>query len=136
MLAMKLINEVLKEKTEQNDTLDIYIKDAPHSDTTPQEWVNNKTHLYVVVFHFTNVKNPYYAHSYYIDTVINSSNKGLCLNGSRWNYESISVETYERVKNFLRKFVLTNQLNIEHSKIEYIDETYIYSYGGKWIKNG
>tara|TARA_Y100000401_G_scaffold15605_1_gene10624 strand:- start:276 stop:677 length:402 start_codon:yes stop_codon:yes gene_type:complete len=129
---MKLINEVLKEKTEQNDTLDIYIKDAPHSDTTPQEWVKNKTHLYVVVFHFTNVKNPYYAHSYYIDTVINSSNKGLCLNGSRWNYESISVETYERVKNFCRKFVLTNQLNIEHSKIKYIDETYIYSYGGKW----
>ena len=136
MLAMKLINEVLKEKTEQSDTLDIYIKDAPHSDTTPQEWVDNKTHLYVVVFHFTNVKNPNYAHSYYIDTVINSSNKGLCLNGSRWNYESISVETYERVKNFCRKFVLTNQLNIEHSKIQYIDESYIYSYGGKWIKNG
>ena len=136
MLAMKLINEVLKDKTEQNDTLDIYIKDAPHSDTTPQEWVENKTHLYVVVFHFTNVENPYYAHSYYIDTVINSSNKGLCLNGSRWNYESISVETYERVKNFCRKFVLTNQLNIEHSKMKYIDESYIYSYGGKWIKNG
>ena len=136
MLAMKLINEVLKDKTEQNDTLDIYIKEAPHSDTTPQEWIDNKTHLYVVVFHFTNVKNPYYAHSYYIDTVINSSNRGLCLNGSRWNYESISEETYERVKNFLRKFVLTNQLNIEHSKIKYIDENYMYSYGGKWIKNG
>ena len=136
MLAMKLINEVLKDTTEQNDTLDIYIKDAPHSDTTPHEWVKNKTHLYVVVFHFTNVKNPYYAHSYYIDTVINSSNKGLCLNGSRWNYESISEKTYERVKNFCRKFVLTNQLNIEHSKIQYIDERYIYSYGGRWIKNG
>ena len=134
MSAMKLINEVLKDKTEQGHTLDIYIKNAPHSDTTPQEWVENKTHLYVVVFHFTNVKNPYYAHSYYIDTVINSSNKGLCLNGSRWNYESISVETYERVKNFCRKFVLTNQLNIEHSKIKYIDENYIYSYGGKWIE--
>ena len=132
---MKLINEVLKDITEQNDTLDIYIKEAPHSDTTPQEWVDNKTHLYVVVFHFTNVKNPYYSHSYYIDTVINSSNRGLCLNGSRWDYESISVETYERVKNFLRKFVLTNQLNIEHSKIKYIDETYIYSYGGKWIND-
>ena len=135
MLAMKLINEVLKDTTEQNDTLNIYIKEAPHSDTTPQEWVDNKTHLYVVIFHFTNVKNPYYAHSYYIDTVINSNNKGLCLNGSRWNYESISEETYERVKNFLRKFVLTNQLNIEDSKIKYIDERYIYSYGGKWIND-
>ena len=47
---MKLINEVLKDKTEQGHTLDIYIKNAPHSDTTPQEWVENKTHLYVVVF--------------------------------------------------------------------------------------
>ena len=81
-------------------------------------------------------ENPYYGHSYYIDTIINSNNKGLCLNGSRWDYESISEETYERVKNFLRKFVLTNQLNIEHSKMKYIDESYIYSYGGKWIKNG
>ena len=130
---MKLINEVLKETTEQNDTLDIYIKDAPHSDTTPQEWVDNKTHLYVVVFHFTNVKNPDYGYSYYIDTIINSNNQGLCLNGGKWNYESISKETFERVKNFLKKFVLTNQLNIEHSKIKYIDESYIYSYGGKWI---
>ena len=116
---MKLINEVLKDKTEQGHTLDIYIKNAPHSDTTPQEWVENKTHLYVVVFHFTNVKNPHYGHSYYIDTVINSKNKGLCLNGSRWNYESISEKTYERVKNFLRRFVLTNQINIEHSKIDF-----------------
>ena len=136
MFTMKLINEVLKDKTEQGNTLDIYIKEAPHSDTTIQEWVDNKTHLYVVVFHFTNVKNPHYGYSYYIDTVINSNNKGLCLNGNRWNYESISEETYERVKNFCRKFALTNQLNIEHSKIKYIDESYIYSYGGKWIKNG
>ena len=44
-------NEVLKDKTEQGHTLDIYIKEAPHSDTTIQEWVDNKTHLYVVVFH-------------------------------------------------------------------------------------
>ena len=61
----------------------------------------------------------------------------MCIrDSSRWDYESISEETYERVKNFLKKFVLTNQLNIEHSKIEYIDESYIYNYGGKWIKNG
>ena len=34
MSAMKLISEVLKDKTEQGHTLDIYIKEAPHSNTT------------------------------------------------------------------------------------------------------
>ena len=109
MLAMKLINEVLKDKTEQGHTLDIYIKEAPHSDTTIQEWVDNKTHLYVVVFHFTNVKNPYYGHSYYIETILENSS-GLCLNGTP--YESLDSEKMECVRAFIEGFLITNKINL------------------------
>ena len=57
---MKLINEVLKETTEQNYTLDIYIFECKHDETTPREWVKEKTHKFQVVFHFNNVPNPNY----------------------------------------------------------------------------
>ena len=49
---MKLINEVLKETTEQNYTLDIYISECKHDETTPEEWVKEKTHKFEVVFYF------------------------------------------------------------------------------------
>ena len=105
---MKLINEVLKDKTEQGHTLDIYIKETPHSNTTPQKWVDDKTHLYVVVFHFTNVKNPNYGHSYYIDTILESSG-GLCLNSTP--YESLDSEKMECVRAFIEGFLITNKIN-------------------------
>ena len=113
---MKLINEVLKETTEQNYTLDIYISECKHDETTPKEWVKEKTHKFEVVFHFNNVPNPNYGFSYYIDTIMDPywgpDDGGLTLFKDSWTYESLSAEKMLRVRRFIQKFVDINNLNL------------------------
>ena len=112
---MKLINEVLKETTEQDYTLDIYISESKHDETTPKEWFKEKTHQFVVVFHFNNVPNPNYGFSYYIDTIMDSywgNTGGLCLYGHTYDYASVSEEVMDRVRAFIQRFVDANKLNL------------------------
>ena len=113
----KLIKRVLKETTCEGETLDIYIKPA-HDHDMP-EWKKAGTHQYCVVFHFNNVGNPNYGHSYYIDTIMDpywGNDEGLCLNGSRWerfsNYESMDKKSMDNVRNFIQEFVEANELNL------------------------
>ena len=112
---MKLIDEVLKETTEQNYTLDIYISECKHDETTPIEWVKEKTHKFQVVFHFNNVPNPNYGFSYYIDTIMDSywgNTGGLCLYGHKYDYASVSEEVMDRVRAFIQRFVDANNINL------------------------
>ena len=109
------INEILKETTEQNYTLDIYISECKHDETTPEEWVKEKTHKFEVVFHFNNVPNPNYGFSYYIDTIMDSywgNTGGLCLYGHKYDYASVSEEVMDRVRAFIQRFVDANNLNL------------------------
>ena len=113
---MQLIKEVLKETTDQDQPLDIYISERKHDDSTPKDWVSSKTHKFVVVFHFTGCKNPNYGHSYYIDTIMDSywggDDGGLTLFKDRWTYESLSAEKMLKVRRFIQKFVDINNLNL------------------------
>ena len=111
---MNLLNRKLKATTCEGKTLDIYIK-AAH-DHGVDSWKKEGTHQYLVVFHFNNVPNPNYAHSYYIDTIMESHQRrggGLCLNGGRWEYESVNKETMDNVCSFIQEFVDANQLNLD-----------------------
>ena len=111
---MKLINEVLKETTDQNQPLDIYIS-RTHDDGTPEDLVKEKTHQFSIVFHFTGCPHPNYGHSYYIDTIMDSywgGDGGLTLFKDRWTYESLSAEKMLRVRRFIQKFVDINNLNL------------------------
>ena len=50
--------------------------------------------------------NPNYGHSYYIDTILESSG-GLCLNSTP--YESLDTEKMECVRAFIEGFLITNK---------------------------
>ena len=110
----KLIKRVLKETTCEGETLDIYIKPA-HDHDMP-DWKKAGTHQYCVVFHFNNVGNPDYGHSYYIDTIMDSywnrGGEGLCLNGGQWNYESMDKKSMDNVRDFIKEFVDANELKL------------------------
>ena len=118
---MKLIKEVLKETTDQDEPLDIYISESKHDDSTPKDWVDEKTHKFTIVFHFTGCKNPNYGHSYYIDTIMDSywggDDSGLTLFKDSWTYESLNAEKMLRVRRFIQKFVHANSLNL-HKEVK------------------
>ena len=103
------VSAIYSETTDQNKPIDIYIKKAKRDSNTPQEWIDNKTHEYLIVFHFTGCINPNYGHSYYIDTIL-ESNGGLCLNSSP--YESLDSEKMECVRAFIEGFLITNKINL------------------------
>ena len=111
---MKLINRILNETTCEGHTLDIYIKSA--NDTEMNEWKKKGIFQYVVVFHFNNVPNKNYGHSYYIDTIMDSywnrGGEGLCLNGGQWNYESMDKKSMDNVRDFIKEFVDANELKL------------------------
>ena len=112
---MKLINSVLKETTDEGHALDIYITESKHNVQTPKQWVKEKTHQFVLHFHFTDVINPNYGFCYYIDTILDDHGlepRGLCLNGHRYDYSSLNVEKMNKVRDFVQQFVTVNQLNI------------------------
>ena len=112
---MKLINRVLKEKTDQGNALDIYITESKHDGKTPKDWVKEKTHQFVLHFHFTDVINPNYGFCYYIDTLLKDDGlepRGICLYRHGYDYSSVNVETMDRVREFAQEFVAANQLNI------------------------
>ena len=116
---MQLINEVLKETTDQNQPLDIYIS-RTHDDGTPEDLVKEKTHQFSIVFHFTGCPNRNYGHSYYIDTIMDSywgrDDGGLTLVRDDWSHESLNPEKMKRVRNFIQKFVDINSLNLHKEK--------------------
>ena len=123
MKNIKLIKRVLKETTCEGETLDIYIKPA-HDNDMP-DWKKAGTHQYCVVFHFNNVGNPDYGHSYYIDTIMDpywGNNEGLCLNGSRWqrfsNYESMDKKSMDNVRKFIQEFVDVNGLKLHKEEVK------------------
>jgi len=102
------VSAIYSETTDQNKPIDIYIKKANRTSNTPQNWIDNKTHEYLIVFHFTNCLNPNYGHSYYIDTIL-ESNGGLCLNTEP--YESLDCEKMNCVRAFIEGFLTTNKIN-------------------------
>ena len=116
---MKLIKEVLKETTDQNQPLDIYIS-RTHDDGTPEDLVKEKTHQFTIVFHFTGCKNPNYGHSYYIDTIMDpywgGDDGGMTLTWDRWTRETLNSEKMNRVRKFIQKFVDINNLNLHKEK--------------------
>ena len=117
---MELIKEVLKETTDHNDPLDIYISESKHDDSTPEDWVKEKTHQFTIVFHFTGCKNPNYGHSYYIDTIMDpywgGDDGGMTLAWDRWTRETLNSEKMNRVRKFIQKFVDINNLNLHKEK--------------------
>ena len=117
---MKLIKEVLKETTDQDQPLDIYISERKHDDSTPKDWVSSKTHKFVVVFHFTGCKNPNYGHSYYIDTIMDpywgGDDGGMTLTWDRWTRETLNSEKMNRGRKFIQEFVDINNLNLHKEK--------------------
>ena len=114
MKNTKLIKRVLKETTCEGETLDIYIK--PANDTDMPQWKKKGIYQYCVVFHFNNVPNKNYGHSYYIDTIMDSywnrGGEGLCLNGGRWDYESMDKKRMDNVRDFIQEFVDANGLKL------------------------
>ena len=117
---MKLIKEVLKETTDENHPLDIYISESKHDESTPEDWVKEKTHQFVIVFDFTGSPNPNYGHSYYIDTIMDPywGDGGMTL---AWDTitqtgETLSAEKMNRVRKFIQKFVDINNLNLHKEK--------------------
>ena len=103
----------MNETTCEGHTLDIYIK--PANDTDMDEWKKKGIFQYVVVFHFNNVPNENYGHSYYIDTIMDpywGNNEGLCLNGGRWDYESMDKKSMDNVRKFIQEFVEVNELKL------------------------
>ena len=102
------VSAVYSETTDQNKSIDIYIKKAKRGTNTPQEWIKNNTHKYIIVFHFTGCINPDYGHSYYIDTILESTG-GLCLNSTP--YESLDSEKMDCVRAFIEGFLITNKIN-------------------------
>ena len=118
-MAKELINRILKETTCEGKTLDIYIEPA-HDHDMP-DWKKAGTHQYCVVFRFNNVPNKNYGHSYYIDTIMDSywnrGGEGLCLNGGRWNYESMDKKSMDNVRKFIQEFVDANGLNLHKEEV-------------------
>ena len=100
------VSAVYQETTDQNKSIDIYIKEAKRDSNTPKEWIKNNTHKYLIVFHFTGCINPNYGHSYYIDTILESEG-GLCLNSTP--YESLDTEKMNCVRAFIEGFLITNK---------------------------
>ena len=119
---MKLINEVLKETTDQNQPLNIYISESKHDDSTPEDWVKEKTHQFEIVFEFAEVPNPYNGHSYYIDTIMNShwrsddGSFGLTWDTFTQTGQTLNSEKMNRVRKFIQKFVDINNLNLHKEK--------------------
>ena len=100
------VSAIYSETTDQNKPINIYIKKAKRDSNTPQEWIDNKTHEYLIVFHFTGCINPNYGHSYYIDTILESEG-GLCLNSTP--YESLDTEKMNCVRAFIEGFLISNK---------------------------
>ncbi len=100
------VSAIYSETTDQNKPIHIYIKKAKRDSNTPQEWIKNNTHEYLIVFHFIGCINPNYGHSYYIDTILESKG-GLCLNTEP--YESLDSEKMECVRAFIEGFLITNK---------------------------
>ena len=120
MKNTKLIKRVLKETTCEGETLDIYIK--PANDTDMPQWKKKGFYQYCVVFHFNNVPNKNYGHSYYIDTIMdpywNRGGEGLCLNGGRWDYESMDKKSMDNVRKFIQEFVDANGLKLHKEEVK------------------
>ena len=95
------VSAIYSEITDQNKTIDIYIKKAKKNSI----FIDNE---FLIVFHFTGCINPNYGHSYYIDTIL-ESNGGLCLNSTP--YESLNAEKMECVRAFIEGFLITNKIN-------------------------
>ena len=110
--------EFLKAKTCEGKDLEISIKKETHQDMT--DWNKDGTHQYCVLFKFINVPNPNYQHSYYIDTIMdpywNRGPGGLCLNGSKYEYESVSKETMDKVRVFVQEFVDENKIKLHREE--------------------
>ena len=100
------VSAIYSETTDQNKPIHIYIKKAKRDSNTPQEWIKNNTHEYLIVFHFIGCINPNYGHSYYIDTILESEG-GLCLNSTP--YESLESEKMDCVRAFIEGFLITNK---------------------------
>ena len=100
------VSAIYSEITDQNQPINIYIKKAKRDSNTPKEWIKNNTHEYLIVFHFTGCKNSNYGHSYYIDTILESTG-GLCLNSTP--YESLDTEKMNCVRAFIEGFLITNK---------------------------
>ena len=97
------VSAIYSETTDQNKTIDIYIKKAKKNSI----FIDNE---FLIVFHFTNCLNPNYGHSYYIDTILESTG-GLCLNTEP--YESLDCEKMNCVRAFIEGFLTTNKINKE-----------------------
>ena len=112
--------EFLKAKTCEGKDLEISIKKETHQDMT--DWNKDGTHQYCVLFKFLNVPNPNYQHSYYIDTIMdpywNRGGEGLCLNGGRWDYESMDKKSMDNVRKFIQEFVDVNELNLHKEEVK------------------
>tara|TARA_R100000322_G_scaffold71326_1_gene44858 strand:+ start:234 stop:557 length:324 start_codon:yes stop_codon:yes gene_type:complete len=96
------VSAIYQETTDQNKSIDIYIKKANRNDFYSEK--------YLIVFHFTGCINPNYGHSYYIDTILESTG-GLCLNTEP--YESLDCEKMNCVRAFIEGFLTTNKINSE-----------------------
>ena len=96
------VSSVYSETTDQNKTIDIFIKKAKKNSI----FIDNE---FLIVFHFTGCINPNYGHSYYIDTILKSKG-GLCLNTEP--YESLDAEKMECVRAFIEGFLITNKINL------------------------
>lgn len=115
---MKLLDRVLKESTDQGDTLDIFIKKAKH-DPTMKEWNEKGINQWELVFRWNDVPNPDFGYSYFIDTLMDEywhKNSGLVLDSNTYEYKSMSDESMKRVRSFIQEFVDANNLQLEKEK--------------------